>query len=231
MGEMRALPKPEDLPNDSRIAPTELTTFTVDVQVSEFKLEDDSDVYVVIHTVRNPEETMIVELPDVGCTGAANSPQAAAMQKARKDFVAICGQPSGVELQALHRDSEVTGVGFFDFKHGQTGVAPNGIELHPVLAIQEAKLSASPTGAPPTPAAIISVAPKVAPPQPTVALVPQNGKLRPELQRRNRHGNRRLHPAGRGRLRLRRWRGNGPNYMRGPVTHCWDRRVQSRRQP
>ena len=29
----------------------------------------------------------------------------------------------------------VTGVGFFDVLHGQTGVAPNGIELHPVLAI------------------------------------------------------------------------------------------------
>jgi hypothetical protein len=27
----------------------------------------------------------------------------------------------------------VTGVAFFDFKHGQTGVAPNAIELHPIL--------------------------------------------------------------------------------------------------
>ena len=29
--------------------------------------------------------------------------------------------------------AQVTGVAFFDFLHGQTGVAPNGIELHPVL--------------------------------------------------------------------------------------------------
>jgi len=29
----------------------------------------------------------------------------------------------------------VTGVGMFDFLHGQTGVAPNGIELHPILDI------------------------------------------------------------------------------------------------
>ena len=27
----------------------------------------------------------------------------------------------------------VSGVAFFDFKHGQTGVAPNAIELHPIL--------------------------------------------------------------------------------------------------
>jgi len=29
--------------------------------------------------------------------------------------------------------ARVTGVAFFDFLHGQTGVAPNGIELDPVL--------------------------------------------------------------------------------------------------
>jgi hypothetical protein len=30
---------------------------------------------------------------------------------------------------------EVGGVGMFDFLHGQTGVAPNGIEVHPILGI------------------------------------------------------------------------------------------------
>src|SRR5260370_1246977 len=30
---------------------------------------------------------------------------------------------------------QIKGVGFFDFLHGQTGVAPNGIELHPLLDI------------------------------------------------------------------------------------------------
>ena len=30
---------------------------------------------------------------------------------------------------------QITGVGMFDFLHGQTGVAPNGIELHPILDI------------------------------------------------------------------------------------------------
>jgi hypothetical protein len=29
--------------------------------------------------------------------------------------------------------ARVVGVAFFDFKHGQTGVAPNAIELHPIL--------------------------------------------------------------------------------------------------
>ena len=31
-------------------------------------------------------------------------------------------------------NASVTGVAFFDFNHNQTGVAPNAIELHPILA-------------------------------------------------------------------------------------------------
>jgi hypothetical protein len=32
--------------------------------------------------------------------------------------------------------ARVSGVAFFDFFHGQTGVASNAIELHPVLAFR-----------------------------------------------------------------------------------------------
>ena len=39
----------------------------------------------------------------------------------------------------------VTGIGFFDFLHGQTGAAPNGIELHPVLNIERESGSAPPS--------------------------------------------------------------------------------------
>jgi hypothetical protein len=34
---------------------------------------------------------------------------------------------------------EVTGIGFFDRVHGETGQAPNGIELHPVLDLRSAQ--------------------------------------------------------------------------------------------
>ena len=36
----------------------------------------------------------------------------------------------------LCRRARVTGVAFFDYEHGQTGVAPNAIELHPILAFR-----------------------------------------------------------------------------------------------
>ncbi len=42
----------------------------------------------------------------------------------------------------------MSGVAFFDFYHGQTGVAPNAIELHPVLALR--CLTASGTPEPPS---------------------------------------------------------------------------------
>ena len=32
--------------------------------------------------------------------------------------------------------AEITGVAFFDFFHHQTGVAPNEIELHPILGFR-----------------------------------------------------------------------------------------------
>jgi hypothetical protein len=42
--------------------------------------------------------------------------------------------------QYLKGTATVTGVGFFDVKHStpQTGVAPNNIELHPVLRVSSA---------------------------------------------------------------------------------------------
>jgi hypothetical protein len=56
------------------------------------------------------------------------------MQNARSRFINACGFPSSSEFTPLSGRATVTGVGFFGSIHGQTGVAPNGIELHPVLA-------------------------------------------------------------------------------------------------
>ena len=132
---LRALAKPASLPQARRIAPTELTTFSVQARVREFKLEDDRDIHVVINTPGNAAESMIVELVDVGCSGAVASSQAEAMRTARQVFISLCGQPTPSSFKSCTATVQVVGVGFFDELHGQTGVAPNGIELHPVLGI------------------------------------------------------------------------------------------------
>ena len=55
------------------------------------------------------------------------------MASARPAMIAACGQPSSSHFTDLSGRATVTRVGFFDIPHGQTGVAPNAIELHPVL--------------------------------------------------------------------------------------------------
>ncbi len=135
VAELRALPEPQSRPEDGRIEPTETTVFSVDAEIVELKLEDDRDIHVVIADPADPSATMIVEFPDADtCSGAVGSTVAAQMRQARAALVAAFGEPGSSGFQRVSGRVHLTGVGFFDVIHGQTGVAPNGIELHPVLS-------------------------------------------------------------------------------------------------
>jgi hypothetical protein len=70
------------------------------------------------------------------------------MDAARAALVAACGSPNTSSFKNLTGTATLTGVGFFDIIHGQTGFAPNGIELHPVLSFSG---SCSGGGQEPTP--------------------------------------------------------------------------------
>ena len=77
---------------------------------------------------------MIVEFPSADtCDGAIDSIDAAQMKGARAALVAAYGEPPRSHFEKLSGTASFVGVGFFDFNHGQTGVAPNAIELHPIL--------------------------------------------------------------------------------------------------
>jgi hypothetical protein len=160
---LRALPTPASLPNDNRIPPTEETTFRLTAQVEQMKLEDDHDIHLVIADLSNASDTMIVEFPDVACDGAAQSSYKPEMAAARQQFVDLFGQPSASQFTTIGGTVVITGVGFFDFLHGQTGVAPNGIELHPALSIALAPSitpSTIPTNtATPTPTPVVTPTP------------------------------------------------------------------------
>ncbi len=133
--DLRALPAPSSLPAAARIAPTELTTFTVTAAVVEFKLEDDRDIHLVIADPNDSSATMIVEFPNAAdCSGAVTSAHRSEMEAARESVIAAFGQPSSSHFTPISGTATITGVGFFDFKHGQSGVAPNAIELHPALS-------------------------------------------------------------------------------------------------
>jgi hypothetical protein len=58
---------------------------------------------------------------------------AAAQSAANQQFAAAAMAPA---LITASESVTVRGLGFFDFAHGQDGVAPNAIELHPVTSIE-----------------------------------------------------------------------------------------------
>lgn len=122
-----ALPAPASAA--TRLAPTETTVFAVQATLSGFKFEADSDYHLVLNDRQG--HTMIVEIPSPSCV--SGGPFVAAIAEARSVFDAKFR--AGRSFVKTNTPVTVRGVGFFDRIHGQLGVAPNGIELHPVLSI------------------------------------------------------------------------------------------------
>jgi hypothetical protein len=114
---------------NSRESPTETTLWELkDVTLSMIKLETDSDYHMVLS---DGSHTMIAEIPYPTCT--TGGAWTCFISRARSEVDAKLKVSSSPQYPAL--TVTVRGVGFFDFLHGQTGVAPNGIELHAVLQI------------------------------------------------------------------------------------------------
>jgi hypothetical protein len=112
-----------------------------------YRREADGDYHLVI--ADDQGSTMIAEIPN---PGDITSPSyfAAQIANARTAFdnhfqitedVSAASAPAAMEpggepqFQHISVPVTVTGLGYFDFNHGQLGVAPNAIELHPVINI------------------------------------------------------------------------------------------------
>jgi hypothetical protein len=131
---------------------SEKKTYTVHAKLVGYKIEfdkknntGDHDFHIVIQDMNGPE-TMVVEIPDPQCGGVCSSGERAAILQARKSFLNGVAQPPEASFRTLATpvDVDITGVLFFDFAHGQTGLAKNCVELHPVLSI---KFASKPTAA------------------------------------------------------------------------------------
>src|SRR5450759_2647926 len=125
---LTTLAAPSGKPENNRVQPTETTLFVMNATLTEYKLEDDSDYHLILSD--SAGKTMIAEVPSPYCVGSS-SPFAAGITNARSEFDAQF--KSSTDFKTAGIPVKVTGVGFFDFLHGQNGIAPNGIELHPVL--------------------------------------------------------------------------------------------------
>jgi len=127
---MRGWTAPNPIPSNNRVSPYETTVWVLNATLVEYKLETDSDYHLFLMDAAG--NTMISEIPDPACVGSG-SPFAAKIQNARAEFDAKFNATTS--FQTANIPVRVTGVGMFDFLHGQTGVAPNGIEVHPILDI------------------------------------------------------------------------------------------------
>ena len=110
-------PAPSNLPK-TRL-PFERHVYRVRAAVTLVRKEADFDLHLVLKDAEGRH--MIAEAPLPTCAPDATAYRRKQMEKAR----------AAVKLCSM---AVVTGVAFFDFKHGQTGVAPNAIELDPILA-------------------------------------------------------------------------------------------------
>jgi hypothetical protein len=119
-----------------RIGPVEKTLYRVTALLMSMKREkDDSDIHLVIADPR-VGGSMIVEFPASTCNQDATPAARKLMLDARKAFTNACGGEPGTNFVTLSGKATLVGVGFFDALHKQGGLAPNGIELHPVIGVE-----------------------------------------------------------------------------------------------
>lgn len=99
--------------------PIERRIYSVVASAEMIREESDQDLHVVL---RSGSKHLIAEAPNAPyCTPKATAIRKKQMRQARSRVRSFCSKARGV------------GVAFFDYYHGQTGVAPNVIELHPIL--------------------------------------------------------------------------------------------------
>ena len=121
--------------NTPRGAGVESTTYRVTAALDHMDLQADGDVHLVIADPHDTSKMMLAEFPDVTCPGPDHSYKKQQLRAARLVLIKACGAvpPAGMK-ERLRGTLILTGVGFFD---QNTQFNPNGVEIHPVLAVKK----------------------------------------------------------------------------------------------
>jgi hypothetical protein len=130
------LPKPFTIHKNMPRQNTECTVYTIDCYIIEYKKEADKDIHIVLLDL-NSKETMVAEIPSPECPDVQKTSRYKEFADLNEWFVKNIGKPTtSFKTLSYPLKVKITGVGFFDFIHGQRGMAPNGREIHPVLSIR-----------------------------------------------------------------------------------------------
>lgn len=142
IADLVTIARPGDMPlltlnpiyQSARSTVAERQTYVVDCEITGYRLESDGDYHVVVRDDMN--NMMIVEIPNGADDAyvAPSSPFKAGIVASRQAFDAVFTVDR--VMKATAQKARITGIGFFDKAHGQIGLAPNAIELHPVIDIQ-----------------------------------------------------------------------------------------------
>jgi len=118
-----------------RFTGIEFQSYTITCDITIKKNESDNDYHLVLS---DGTHTMVGEVPDPTCSVAATSAHVNQFIAARNwvNTHIGTGAVSNVNIPPI----DITGVAFVDAPHGQTGMAPNCIEIHPILNIIFASL-------------------------------------------------------------------------------------------
>ncbi|MEA2173342.1 MAG: hypothetical protein QOD00_934 [Blastocatellia bacterium] len=142
IADMRSWPAPSPSPPpNSRVTPYESTVWLINGTMTVYKKETDVDYHIVVQD--GSGNTLVTEIPCPCC--AIGSPFQSMIASARQTFDARL--TATTSFQTANIPVRIKGVGFFDFLHGQTGLAPNGIEIHPILEIVFPTTQSTPTQA------------------------------------------------------------------------------------
>jgi hypothetical protein len=123
--------------DDPRL-PSERILYEITGLVTKYKLEDDGDIHIVLKD-NETDSTIVIEMPNPDCPSLQGTSFVTKYRDERDWFVTHIGNPtSSFKTLPTPKQVTITGVGFYDFLHGQTGMAKNGREIHPVLSITDA---------------------------------------------------------------------------------------------
>lgn len=112
--------------NDRQQMETRLLTITC--KIDKVIKEDDEDLHLVLRSEGG--ETMVGEIVFPCCPDLIAKHRRALFEKPFKQFA-----PFRAGQKFKDHTWQVTGVVFVDFSHGQSGMLPNCVELHPIIDI------------------------------------------------------------------------------------------------
>jgi hypothetical protein len=136
VAQLVTLPKVTPGSNDPRGGPNgtytpEFNTYLIrNANMSIIKSESDLDYHLVLADPQSSGTTMIGEIPCPNC--ANGSKYQCFFTRARHALEAKFGAPPSISGTT---PVSLIGAAFYDPPHGQTGAAPNNLEIHSIMAI------------------------------------------------------------------------------------------------